>query len=117
MESLIWKVEQFTMQRKKVRGIRIKEYFSLRELKGTGGAWAYSHAVGDMVSDKTKQFNGQIIIKKENISPDDLIVLFVEGEYFALHIRAVDDQTCSLTAWNIEKEKARQIMRRKESAA
>ena len=115
MESLVWKVEQFTMQRKKVRGIRIKEYFSLRELKGTGAAWAYSHTVGDMVSDKTKQFNGQIIIKKENLSPDDLVVLFVEGEYFALHIRDVDDHTCSLTAWNVTKEKARQIMKRKES--
>jgi hypothetical protein len=103
------------MNRRKCRGIKIKEFFSLRELKGTGAAWAYSHHIGDMVSDKTKQFNGQIIVKKENISADDLMVLFVEGDYFALHIRAIDDQTCSLTAWNIQKEKARQIMRREES--
>ena len=117
MENLSWQVEQFTMNRRKCRGIRIKDYFSLRELKGTGAAWAYSHAAGDMVSDKTKQFNGQIIIKKENIIPDDLMVLFVDGEYFALHVRAVDDHTCNLTAWDIEKGKARQIMKRKEAVA
>jgi hypothetical protein len=117
MENLSWQVEQFTMNRRKCGGIRIKEYFSLRELKGAGAAWAYSHAAGDMVGEKTKQYNGQIIIKKENIIPDDLLVLFVEGEYFALHIRSIDDHICTLTAWNIEKGKAKQIMRRKEAVA
>ena len=105
------------MNRKKVRGIRIKEYFNLRELKFTGAAWAYSHIVGDMISEKTKQCNGQIIIKKENLSPDDLIILFVEGEYFALQFVSVEDFTCRLNCWNITKEKAKQIMGRRESVA
>lgn len=114
MENLQFAMAKFTANRKKESGIILKQFEHLRQLKGAGRTWAYSVSLGDWISDLTKKNNGEVVIKKENIGLNDLVVLLIDGDYFAVHFYELADYMAKGTSWNITKEIAYNLMNKKE---
>lgn len=114
MENLQFAMAKFTANRKKESGIILKQFEHLRQLKGAGRTWAYSVSLGDWISDLTKKNNGEVVIKKENIDLGDLVVMLIDGDYFAVHFYELAEYTATATTWNISREVAYKLMDRKE---
>jgi hypothetical protein len=116
MESDIFAINQFTMARRKIRAIQLKAFYQLRELKGNGATYAFSVSLQDRISDITKRNNGQVVIKKENITAGDLVIICHEGEFYAVHFFSVEDYMAHYNAWHITRISAYKLMNRKENA-
>jgi len=115
MESDIFAINQFTMARRKIRAIQLKAFYQLKELKGNGATYAFSVSLQDRISDITKRNNGHVIIKKESITPGDLVIICHDGEFFAVNFFAVEDYMAHYNAWHITRITAYQLMNRKEN--
>lgn len=115
MENLHLKIEHCIINRHKEQAVKLKEFYALRNLRGTGAAMAFSVDLGDKISEITRRNQGFVVIKKENITPGDLLILYIDGDYHAVNVYAVDDFQISINAWNISKKQAYCMLDKKES--
>jgi hypothetical protein len=76
---------------------------------------AFSVHLGDKISEVTRSNQGWVVIKKENITPGDLLILYLDGDYHAVNVYSVDDFSISINAWNISKRAAFDMLDKKES--
>ena len=113
MEALAFRVEK---ERRYGQHITIGNYSDGKRVYGQRSIYAWSLAADYFISGKTKRLDGKVIIKKEFITPDDLVILFHTGEYWAVHFYKVEDLIVYATAWPISKERAEALQFKKEGA-
>jgi hypothetical protein len=97
METGTWQVQQFN----RVRGIQLKAFKYKKECRRQGAAYAMGVNHGDFISEFTKKKDGAIIIKKEMLSLDNPVLLFIEGDYFVMKLQEITEYIVRFMAWNI----------------
>ena len=108
MEAGTWQVKQYG----KTRGIQLKEFKRLRELKGGGAAWASRISDSTYISDITRKKNGEVIIKSEMLSLTEDILLCIERDFFVLRLQEITEFVVKFCAWSITAQIAGKIRRK-----
>lgn len=113
MENLAFRIER---EKRYGQHITIGNYTDGKRIYGGKAIYAASIASGDFISQKTRRENGRVIIKKENISPGELMILCHSGDYWAVYFYRVEDLIAYANAWYISKKQAEALQFKKEIA-
>lgn len=108
METGTWQVKQYG----KKRGIQLKEFKRLRELKGAGAAWASRVSDSAYISDITRKKNGEVIIDSKMLSLTEDILLCIERDFFVLKLQEITEYIVKFCAWSITAKIAGKIRRK-----
>lgn len=108
METGTWKIEQFT---RKDRGLRLKSYSHLGQLRRGGAAWAWHIPHGEFLSTTTRKRDGMAIIKLDMLEVDIPVLLCIEGDCFVVKFNAIRQFVAEFTAWSIPAALAKEIQK------
>ena len=108
METGTWKIEQFN---RKDRGLRLKSYSHLGQLRRGGAAWAWHIPHAEWISTTTRKRDGMAIIKLDMLEVDIPLLLCIEGDHFVVKFAAIKQFVAEFTAWSIPAALAKQIQK------
>lgn len=108
MEQGSWQVKQYG----KTRGIQLKQFKRMRELKGGGAAWASRISDSAYISDITRKKDGAVIIDSKMLSLTEDILLCIERDFFVLKLQEITEYIVKFCAWSITAQVAGKIRRK-----
>lgn len=111
MEHLAFRIEK---ERRYGCFVSIGGYRDGKKVYGQKAIYAVSVETGEYISRKTRRENGRVIIKKENLSPSDLIVLYHSGDFWAVHFYRIEELIAYAKAKSISKAEAEALQFKKE---